>query len=80
MTAILIIEDDPLILRMYQKAFASKKHKAFIANNGEDGLKAAKAQTPDVILLDIMMPEMNGLEVLKKLKQDPRTKKSRSSC
>lgn len=74
MTAILIIEDDPLILRMYQQAFVFKKHKAFIAENGEEGFKKARTEKPDVILLDVMMPKMNGLEVLAKLKHDPLTK------
>lgn len=75
MTTLLIIEDDPLILRMYQQAFVFNKHDTFIANDGEEGLTKAKTEKPDVILLDIMMPKMNGLEVLKKLKADPETKK-----
>jgi DNA-binding response OmpR family regulator len=75
MSSLLIIEDDPLILRMYQQAFEFKKHKIFIADNGEDGLKLAKDELPDVILMDIMMPKMNGLEVLKMLKLNQDTKK-----
>lgn len=76
MTTLLIIEDDPLILRMYQQAFSfNKNHTALIADNGLDGLAKARDQKPDAILLDIMMPEMNGLEVLKKLKADPDTQK-----
>ncbi len=75
MTTLLIIEDDPLILRMYQQAFSfDSKHQALIANNGLDGLQTARAKKPDAILLDIMMPTMDGLEVLKKLKADPDTK------
>ena len=73
-TTILIVEDDPLILRMYQQAFSFKKHKTFIADNGKDGLRIARKELPDVIVLDIMMPEMNGLEVLKLLKLDKTTK------
>jgi CheY-like chemotaxis protein len=46
-----------------------------IADNGQDGLEKARSEKPDAILLDIMMPSMNGLEVLKKLKADPDTKK-----
>lgn len=75
MTSILIIEDDPLILRMYEQAFIFKKHTTFTADNGQDGLRIAGEKLPDVILLDIMMPVMNGLQVLKKLKLDLRTKK-----
>jgi two-component system alkaline phosphatase synthesis response regulator PhoP len=75
MTSLLIIEDDALILRMYEQAFTFKQHKAYIADNGDDGFKKARTLHPDVILLDIMMPQMNGLEVLKKLKADPATKR-----
>ncbi len=45
-----------------------------MADNGRDGLAKVKSQKPDLILLDIMMPEMNGLEVLERLKGDPDTK------
>ncbi len=75
MTTLLIIEDDPLVLRMYQQAFEFNKHKTYIASNGEEGLQKAKTDKPDAILLDIMMPNIDGLEVLKKLKLDPETKK-----
>ncbi len=44
-----------------------------ISNNGKQGLKEARSHQPDLILLDIMMPEMDGLEVLKKLKEDRKT-------
>lgn len=71
---ILIIEDDPLISRMYEKIFRFEGIPAVMANNGEEGLEKAKAEKPTLILLDIMMPKMNGLEVLGKLKEDPETK------
>ena len=74
MTSVLIIEDDPLILRMYEQAFKFRKHKAFIADNGKTGLELTKKELPDVVILDIMMPEMDGLQVLKALKKDPTTK------
>jgi CheY-like chemotaxis protein len=74
MNTILIVEDDPLISRMYEQAFSFDKHKAVTATNGEEGLQKATSEKPDAILLDIMMPGLNGLEVLKRLKQDPATK------
>ena len=75
MAKILIIEDDPLMLRMYQKIFKFEGYDVFIATNGEEGITAAKNNKPTLILLDIMMPKMNGLEVLDKLKENPDTKK-----
>ncbi len=74
MAKILIIEDDALISRMYQKIFTYEKHEVEMADNGEDGLYKARTIKPTMILLDVMMPKMNGLQVLEKLKADPETK------
>jgi len=68
---ILIVEDDPLMNRMYQKIFKFEKYEVQTASNGEEGLEKARQIKPTLILLDIMMPKMNGLEVLGKLKSDP---------
>ncbi len=74
MARILIIEDDPLMSRMYQKIFTFEGYEVELADNGADGLEKVRSQKPNLILLDIMMPKMNGLEVLSKLKSDPATK------
>lgn len=74
MAKILIIEDDALISRMYQKIFVYEKHEVEMADNGEDGLYKARTIKPTLILLDVMMPKMNGLQVLEKLKADSETK------
>lgn len=71
---ILLIEDDPFLLSMYSTKFEIEKFKVVSANDGEKGLKAAKVEDPDIILLDIMMPKMNGFEVLEGLKADEKTK------
>lgn len=73
MAKILIIEDDPLIQRMYQKIFTFEQYQVEVASNGEEGLEKVKTVAPTIILLDIMMPKMNGLQVLEKLKIDPAT-------
>lgn len=74
MVNIAIVEDDPLIARLYQKAFIFERYEAQIAGNGREGLELIRQKKPTLVLLDIMMPEMNGLEVLDKLKSDPETK------
>ncbi len=72
---ILIIEDDPLMTRLYQKVFKFEKYEVEVASNGIIGLEKAGTFKPTLILLDIMMPKMNGLQVLGKLKANPETKK-----
>ncbi|HUD19974.1 MAG TPA: response regulator [Patescibacteria group bacterium] len=71
---ILIVEDDPLMSRMYQKIFTFEKYEVVTAANGEEGLDKARQIKPTLILLDVMMPKMNGLQVLEKLKVDPEMK------
>jgi CheY-like chemotaxis protein len=75
MTTVLIIEDDELILRMYQKIFTAEGYEVEIASNGEEGLERARATKPNLILLDVMMPKLNGLEMLKQLKSIPEVEK-----
>ncbi len=74
MTKVLIIEDDPLMSRMYQKIFTFQKYDVDTAGDGEEGLAKVAETHPTIILLDVMMPKMNGLQVLEKLKADPATK------
>ena len=71
---ILIVEDDTLVSRMYDKVFGFEGFEVTVVDNGVDGLKTAKTLAPDLILLDVMMPKMNGLDVLDALKQDVSTK------
>jgi CheY-like chemotaxis protein len=68
---ILIIEDDALLSRMYLTIFTSSNYEVEVATDGEEGLEKARAKKPTLILLDIMMPKLNGMEVLRKLKADP---------
>ncbi len=74
MAKILIIEDDQLVARMYAQAFKSGGLEVVAAADGKKGLSEARSVKPDLILLDIMMPEMNGIAVLRALKADASTK------
>ena len=74
MTKILITEDDPLMSRMYQKIFTFEGFEVIMAADGQDGLDKIRAEMPTLVLLDVMMPRLNGLQVLEKLKADPATK------
>jgi two-component system alkaline phosphatase synthesis response regulator PhoP len=74
MDKILLVEDEVLILRMYEKIFSYEGFNVITCENGIEGIKVAKSERPSLILLDIMMPKMDGLRVLETLKQDPDTK------
>ena len=65
---IAIIEDDQAISQMYRFKFESEDYNVETAENGKLGLELAQSMKPDIILLDLMMPEMNGDEMLKKLR------------
>ncbi|MCS7214570.1 MAG: diguanylate cyclase [Thermodesulfovibrio sp.] len=71
---ILIVDDDPTTVITLGEALKDT-YDIFIATNGEEALKRAKAEMPDLILLDIIMPEMDGYEVCRKLKEDIATEK-----
>lgn len=75
MAKILLVDDDPLLVRMYQTKFESEGHAVKTASDGAKALDEVKTVKPDMILLDVMMPKMNGLDVLKHLKADETTKK-----
>jgi len=63
-----IIEDDITISQMYRFKFEAEGYQVETASNGKLGLALAEDMKPDIILLDLMMPEMNGDEMLKKLR------------
>lgn len=71
---ILIIEDDRYISKMYQLKLSLEDYDVQVAENGKQGVDKVKEYMPDIILLDILMPELDGFEVLKIVKSDPTTK------
>ena len=71
--AILLVDDIPANLRVLYESLHGRDYKLFIANGGEQALEVAHKSHPDLILLDIMMPDLDGFEVCRRLKQDPAT-------
>ncbi len=72
---ILLIEDDPDQIALYSAKFELEGLNLITTKNGLEGLAKAAKEKPDFILLDIVMEEMDGVEVLKRLKKDNKTKK-----
>ena len=71
MATVLVVEDQEEIAALIKFKLTSSGYDVIYAENGREGLESARANTPDLILLDVMMPVMNGVEMLKILKADP---------
>lgn len=71
---LLLIEDEEFISYIYKRQFELSGYKVDVASEGMSGLQAIQNNTYDLVLLDIMMPGMNGIDVLKKIKTDEVTK------
>jgi DNA-binding response OmpR family regulator len=71
---ILLIEDEEMLANMYEVKFKNEGYDLVKAMDGSQGLEMAKSIAPDFILLDIIMPKMDGFAVLKSLKEDAVTK------
>ncbi len=71
---ILIVDDDEPIYSYLQKKIAKQGYTVYVANDGEKALKQVFAVIPDIILLDVKLPKINGIEICKRLKNDSRTK------
>lgn len=74
---ILVAEDDTLYAKVYKNKLTKEGYEVTVVGNGVEALKQAKLIMPDLMLLDLIMPEMDGFEVLKKIKEDAATKKIR---
>jgi CheY-like chemotaxis protein len=69
---VLIIDDDPTVGELMKRQLLKENYKVVIAPNGKEGVRLARDLQPDVIILDILMPEMDGWSVLRTLKADPK--------
>lgn len=70
MSRVVLVEDDELFVKMYQKKFNREGINLEVAYNGEDGLAKIKSLKPDLAILDLMMPKMGGVEVIKQVRAD----------
>lgn len=70
---ILVIEDDRRLADLYQINFSEQQFQVRLAYSGEDGLKEVQARRPDLIILDVLLPGIDGWEVLSRLKADLHT-------
>jgi DNA-binding response OmpR family regulator len=72
---ILVVDDTKDVLMVVSRRLQSWGYEALTADSGEEGLRVAEEQVPDLILLDIMMPRLKGREVCARLKANPKTQK-----
>ena len=72
---ILLVDDEPSIVKMVGKRLEVEGFEVLVAVDGQDGLTKARAESPNLIVLDLMLPKLNGYEVCTMLKQDARYQK-----
>jgi CheY-like chemotaxis protein len=70
---VLVVEDDRFLRRACEASLRQRGLTVLLATDGEEGLRMARAARPDVVLLDLLMPKLGGLEVLRLLRADPAT-------
>ena len=73
MAVVLIIDDSPTELHLFQSMLEGAGFETLLADSGEEGLRQALDAQPDCILMDVVMPGMNGFQATRKLTKDPRT-------
>lgn len=71
---ILLIEDDPFLRRACETGLRKRGLSVLTAVDGEEGLRMARAESPDLILMDMLMPKISGMQALAELKQDEQTR------
>src|SRR3989339_1342268 len=72
---IILIEDDEFLAELYAAKLTIEGYKVYLATDGRKGLKLIQEKNPSLVLLDILLPKMDGFGVLEQAKKDPKTKK-----
>jgi CheY-like chemotaxis protein len=72
---ILVVEDEEIMIDLLQRKLTDVGYEVLVAKDGEEGLKAMREVKPDLILLDIIMPKLGGLEVMEEMNKDKELKK-----
>ena len=70
---VLVVDDDPVILKLLEVNFEMEGFRVLTAVDGGDGLRQARTKRPDIVISDVMMPKVDGLELATALKGDPKT-------
>ena len=74
MAVVLIVDDSPTELHLFQNMLEKGGFETLVADSGEEGIRQAQSAKPDCILMDVVMPGMNGFQATRKLTQDPGTR------
>lgn len=74
MARVLIVDDSEVQLYALRKVLEKEGHEVFSADNGKEGIELAVKEHPDLILMDVVMPEMSGFQATRKLHRNPETK------
>ena len=73
MSTVLIVEDNDKNMKLARDVLQAKGYQTLEAETGEEGVRLAKERTPDLVLMDIQLPGINGIEAFKQLRADPKT-------
>ena len=75
MKHILLVEDDPFLIDIYTTKMKESGFVVEVASDGESALRKIKEKTPSLVILDIVLPQLDGWEILRQIKSDPKLKK-----
>ena len=73
MSTVLIVEDNDKNMKLARDVLQAKGYQTLEAETGEEGVRLAKERTPDLVLMDIQLPGINGIEAFKQIRADPKT-------
>ena len=67
---VLIIDDEPILRRALERAFLARGHEVYVASGGVEGMDLWRSYPPDLVMLDVLMPDLNGPQVIERLGRD----------